>query len=469
MGAERPPVRARSLILAAFVGLILSLGAASAAHAAPAAWAPAVDVSPGQPGREAVSAVAPDGAIIAAWTSDSSPDAAILFATSHDDGASWSAPVNLSGTGAYDASPRIAVLDDGTITVVFAHNFTTVQATTSLDDGASWSSPRTLSSPGVEAVYSTVVTDGDTFIASWSQYTGGILYALDVSSSSDGLTWGPITSVSDPGDRALGGRVIVSGLTLTAIWSSGNGAPIDVRTSNSIDGGLTWTPSSVLYTASVNGYVEAFVRAPNGTVTALVIVNDGVTQQLLAARSADGGLTWSLTPLSPNSSASTLTAASDSALVAAWVPIGTNVVNFARSTDNGETWSPAVTATPPGQDASAPQLVVSPTGEITLAFSGSTGVSLAVFATSSTDNGLTWSVPALLSSTASAENPLILLADNNQPVVMWNGTRVQSAARVLAAAAALPATGADPLPWLLAGLLLVAVGAGARLRRSDRV
>jgi len=242
-----------------------------------------------------------------------------------------------------------------------------------------------------------------------------------------------------------------------------------VRTSNSIDGGLTWTPSSVLYTASVNGYVEAFVRAPNGTVTALVIVNDGVTQQLLAARSADGGLTWSLTPLSPNSSASTLTAASDSALVAAWVPIGTNVVNFARSTDNGETWSPAVTATPPGQDASAPQLVVSPTGEITLAFSGSTGVSLAVFATSSTDNGLTWSVPALLSSTASAENPLILLADNNQPVVMWNGTRVQSAARVLAAAAALPATGADPLPWLLAGLLLVAVGAGARLRRSDRV
>lgn len=344
----------------------------------------------------------------------------ILTARSSDNGATWTAPAVLSSLS-NDELPDIATDGLGTWIVVWSSD-DSLAATigddpdilyvTSTDLGATWSAPQALNTNAATDPVSfdedpDIATDGaGTWVAAWSIDEPGGVFGTDVDvfaarSTDAGVTWSaptPLNSAAtDSGTDAYPEVRSAGAGTWIAAWHSTDslggtiGTDLDILFARSTDGGTTWTAPSTLNSGAAtdtgNDSVPHVVSDGAGNSIIAWDSNDdlggtiGTDLDVLYARSDDSGATWtSQAPL--NTSAASDALASDfSVRVAAdglgnWAAIwqSTNDLGgtiftdsdilISRSINAGATWTaPSALASNAATDGSSLDFVPSLTSD----------------------------------------------------------------------------------------------------------
>ncbi len=197
-------------------------------------------------------------------------------------------------------------------------------------------------------------------------------------------------------------------------WS--NGAATGNLTAVSMNGGRTWTPSYARFSECVGGSSERasdpwITISPNGVAHQIALGVDitNFATKVLSSYSSDGGFSWSNPfTIDPTSGDDKETITADPLdphyIYAVWDRgIGANDVGgwFARSTDGGFSWEAPRLMIDPGANfyASDHQVVVLPDGTLVDVFVTNGPSNTTSIATiRSTDRGLTWSTPVIVSS-----------------------------------------------------------------------
>jgi hypothetical protein len=270
---------------------------------------------------------------------------------------------------------------------VFEGGAVAIGFSTSRDGGKTWRSgllpgvTKTSPQPGVDERASDAAVAYDAVHRVWLAVTLGISPATHefhfyVNRSVDGLTWStPLAAVTAPdGDLDKewvacdnGSTSPFKGRCYIAYLDVATGA---IRTTASADGGATWSPPVATSPVPPNGLDfngTQPVTLPDGTLVVIYTSfasNPAFTSSIVAARSTDGGATFSppvtIAPLSVAAipavrTFSLASAEADSAgrIYAAWEGCTTPTcsesrINFATSTD-GIAWTAPVAITSGGQ------------------------------------------------------------------------------------------------------------------------
>jgi hypothetical protein len=326
-------------------------------------------------------------------------------------------------------------------------------------------------SDSVEDWYPSLGTDGNgTWIAAWDSLGGPFGNSRDIvfaRSLDGGHTWtGPAPLNSDAGTDSghdLLVRLEWDGAgTWLAIWVADGrtGADRDIFAARSIDGGMTWgLPGPVNTNAAVDSGFDSNPQVASDGAGNWVAVWDssdtlggtiGDDPDILVATSDDNGVTWSA-PAALNSDAPSDTLRDLSAeiqtdgeghWVAAWETLNDlgggdfqdNDLVFARSDDNGATWTPRAPLHPSmlsdiGQDHLI-QIETDGSGTWVAAWNSKRVEPLVnnrdILSVRSYDNGLTWTAPADVRTDAATDPleeyaPQLVSDGRGNWVVVWDG------------------------------------------------
>ncbi len=301
----------------------------------------------------------------------------------------------------------------------------TMMIQTSSDGGTTWTSPSVMTpnSVGTYQVDAQIVVDpldGKTVYASWLQNNKSDV--IVVKSTNFGQTWStPVVAdnINAGTDKPLltvrGSDVYVGFSHIQKSWVSA-----------SHDGGKTFT------TTLVKQGNFGLALAGGGVINSKGVVFfswEGYTQSgqakgpvnLFISKSTDGGQTWTISNVDTSTSPPvcnspgcgwaflgpdiTLAVDTQDVLYALWnagtVSGGNERIYFARSIDNGKTWSPRidVSNTPSGVEHSFPAIAARNSGDVRIGWMDTSQAGQwNVFYKTSTDGGQTWSSNSVLSS-----------------------------------------------------------------------
>jgi hypothetical protein len=422
-----------------------------------------------------------NGSWRAVWTSSFDlddligADADILTAESTDAGASWAIPQPLNANAAADKGPDQypALATDGAdnwvalwssrsdLAGTIGHD-RDILAASSFDGGQSWTFPIALNgNAAVDAqddLYPDLATDGaGTWVAVWqSSDTLGDTISVDpdilVASSTDaGMTWSFPVALNTNAATDSGGdyqpSIATDGAGIWVVsWTSLDelegtvGPDTDIFVARSTDDGATWTPvvalNSNAATDTGGDFASQVVTDADGNWLVVWESEDdlsgtiGTDADILAARSSDGGASWT-DPYVLNTNAAVDTGndqqprlATDGLghWVATWYSdedlgggIGTDEDIFtARSTDIGATWSaPSPLTAGPSTDSGddyQPRVQTDGRGHWLAAWWGSNsleytiGIDWDILFARSADNGVTWTSPSAFNANAASDS-----------------------------------------------------------------
>ncbi|HEX6850744.1 MAG TPA: sialidase family protein [Candidatus Polarisedimenticolaceae bacterium] len=289
-----------------------------------------------------------------------------------------------------------------------------------------------------------LASDGKVY-AAWSFADPAGDRGLRFARSSDGCqSWSSPTELVAGGSAALG-------VTLPAVATGASGRVavafvgrngFAAYVAASADSGATWSgPVRVDAGSGASSYavtgIDVAIDAASHRILAAFAQNRGTTSSIWQTRSTDGGATFAaeqnLDAITANKAGSDLpnveVVANGVVLIAYWDDIGNNSVFVARSEDGGGTYS-AAWDDPAGSSARKPPLVLAydpAASTIQLAFAYNNSL----WHTRSTDDGATFDVLAVLSSTADADPrgsrpappPAIARTESGTWVLAWSDTR----------------------------------------------
>ena len=170
----------------------------------------------------------------------------------------------------------------------------------------------------------------------------------------------------------------MDGATVHAAWSQIADDNWEIYYNRSTDGGLTWATPSRLTNNQFNAWQPA-IAAAGGSVHLVWADDRSGDFQILYKRSTDGGLTWSLFP-----------------------------VTLTTSTPDGGAWHPAVVAMP---------------DRLVLAWEEYRDGNGEIYARASDDSGLTWTVEGRMTTNAAFSALPRLAADNAGTYLVWQDNR----------------------------------------------
>jgi len=395
-------------------------------------------------GSDSYPQVTTDGAghWVAAWFSNDDlggtigTDFDILVARSADNGATWTAPAALNANAANDSGSDLApqVTTDGAghwVAVWYSSDDLggtigtdyDILVSRSIDNGATWTYPAALNTNAEQDL------GGDT---NPQVTTDGAGHWVAVWHSTENLG-GTIGTDND----ILVSRSIDNGATWTY--------PAALNTNAATDSGTDTCPQ--VTTDGAGHWVAVWYSNDDlgGTI--------GTDYDILVARSTTNGATWTA-PAALNTNAATdsggdywpqVTTDGAGHWVAAWYSsdslggtIGTDWdILVARSADNGATWTaPAAlntnAATDSGQDY-YPQVTTDGAGRwvavlhSTDSLGGTIGTDYDILVARSTDNGATWTAPAALNTNAATDSgddylPQVTTDGAGHWVAVWDST-----------------------------------------------
>ncbi|MCR2824306.1 cell wall-binding repeat-containing protein [Microbacterium sp. zg.Y909] len=265
-----------------------------------ATWGVPVDLPTGDADDPRV-AVTDEGTFVVSWTRIVAPDGyQVQISTSNDGGASWAAPVSLSMAGkpAYDA--QIAVTATGSISAVWARNNgfrPIIQSSTSHDDGATWTAPVDISEPSVYAVVPMLAAHGgETMTAVWQGNDGSASFVQASTSRDAGATWSDPAVLSEDGRDSFNPQLAAAGNGNVAVVWSGRSTGRDIISSSVRDAGSgTWSAASGVSGTGRNASYPRIAGTGDGKLTVAWFDGTGFeTGTIRAAASLDAGAAWSM-------------------------------------------------------------------------------------------------------------------------------------------------------------------------------
>jgi len=390
------------------------------------------------------------------------PDEDIYIARSDNNGGWWTTPAPISGNLVWDADsdydPHLATDGSGNWVAAWNRGYDTMTSR-STNNGATWSSPVLVDAVNapVEIEYVTdVTTDG---AGNWlvvRRIHDANLSAIgndgDLScsrSTNNGVSWSaPVlinsTATSDSGFDGNASIITNGSGNWIALWTSTEnigglaGTDSDVLVATSTDVGTTWSAAAVLTSLASSDTGSdgppSVVTDENGLWAAVWSSTEnlggvaGTDSDIFVSQSTNDGMTWSGPDvLAPPIFADidrdfepSLATDDNGTWVAVW-PIGRESqgtpalqydVAWARSTDNGMTWSAPDFLSPSAPTPAANwncRVATDKQGtwvvvwESTDDLGGTIGTDRDILFSRSTDNGIAWSPPGLLNSTGSSD------------------------------------------------------------------
>jgi len=271
---------------------------------------------------------------------------------------------------------------------------------TSSDNGASWTAPALLNSNGTSDagsdIYPHITTDGSgNWVATWISQedlggTAGTDPDVFVATSTDnGASWSAPALLNNNGDTDTGSDVTLDTTTngtgtWVTTWNSTEnlggtaGGDFDIFVATSLDNGATWSGPTLLNTNGTSDvgteYSPAIATDKLGNwVTCFRSDEDlggtaGTDIDIFVATSTDDGASWS-------------------------API---LLNTNGNTDSGSDFRPVIATDGGGNWVAA--------WESDEDLGGTAGTDRDVFVTTSTDNGASWSAPALLNTNGASDS-----------------------------------------------------------------
>ncbi len=321
----------------------------------------------------------------------------------------------------------------------------------STDNAVTWTNPQLLRPEVSSSGMPTIATNGSgRWVAAWE--AGDAMYTSI--STDDGVTWGTPVTILAAGDgfQLYPSIATDAAGTWVLVWQSTGllggatgGNDDDILFSRSIDNGATWSPVSMLNSDGGAGY-QGYGNPS--------IVTDGsgnwvtvweTTAEAWSARSTDNGATWSapvrLSPASPELYGGTGPhIATDGA--GRWIavfrlhfPTRNRAIAYTISTDNGSNWTPAAALHPyfaehGGHNDARISYQGSGAWQVVWDSGDTLGSTISddgdILTSYSRDNGLSWSSPAALLSSAQRDRGLdgivsIARSAAGRTVVAWSG------------------------------------------------
>lgn len=316
----------------------------------------------------------------------------VMATGTSDGGLSWSTPVNVSTSGTTARSPRIAYdqVNNAFCTVWYIYEGQSVQASKTSDVGNSWSTPVNLS------VASSVF---DPKIAFYNGRGICVLgengFVLSSKTTDGGASWATNVSITGgyPADIQFDSNGVGLCLLLT---SSGK-----VRVCRTLDQGTSWqTPIDISPTGSSSPVIA--LNAPNAVC--IWAQSQGSNYILKSSRSVDDGLTWqtalSLTALNENANNPQISFDASGNGICVWTRFnGTNtLIQSSRTTNKGATWSTPQNISLPGEDTQKPAIKCGTNGNAICAWLAGSSFPYSVKESKTNDGGITWSTPVTFST-----------------------------------------------------------------------
>jgi len=224
-------------------------------------WSSPVDLSAAGGDAEQVQlTITPGGLRTAFWQRDNGSNRIIQSSSSADNGATWSAPLDVSALGGDARQPQVSAAPDNTLVAVWNRNNGSdrvLQASYSVDQGATWSAAADISAAGGNVARPQIAVAADSnFVIVWDFDTG----TDETIQSSIGLAAPEITSAvpDEPAlEEAYSFQLTATGMTAPTFTVSAGVLPTGL--SLSADGLLSGTPTAP-------GEFTFTVTASNGTL-----------------------------------------------------------------------------------------------------------------------------------------------------------------------------------------------------------
>ena len=246
-----------------------------------ATWSTPVDVS-----ATGGSAFAPQivvtgtNTLSAIWYRSNGTNLIVQSSLSTNNGATWSTPVNVSAALGDAVDPQLVVTGANALSAIwYRFNGTNliVQSSASADNGATWSAPVDVSVTGGDAFApQLVVTGTNALSAIWYRFNGTNNIVQSSLSADSGATWSTPVDVSTTGGDAAFPQIVVTGTNaLSAIWYRNNGTNNIVQSSLSADNGANWSTPVNVSTTGGNAIAPQLVVTGTNALSAIWYRSNG--------------------------------------------------------------------------------------------------------------------------------------------------------------------------------------------------
>ena len=320
-------------------------------------------------------AVDSSGNINVVWWDNDSGNREIYFSRSEDGGSTWSALINLSSTSAESDYPFIALDSLGNISVVWEEGAPPGEIffRRSTDNGASWSAAVNISNNSGDSGSPKISVDSSGNInVVWMDNDPGNRDTYFTCSEDNGATWSQVKNVSNSTDDSFNPDIAIDNSgNINIVWRE-NATNFDVYYSRSTNNGGSWSQvKNISNSTSISDFPAIAVDSAGNINVVWVDISTGVWD-VLFSRSSNNGAGWStavnITSNAGNSFQPTIAVDSAGNINVVWgddTP-GNHDVYFSRSLDDGSTWTAFLNISNNAGNSYYPAVGVDSTGNINI-------------------------------------------------------------------------------------------------------
>jgi hypothetical protein len=272
-------------------------------------------------------------------------DSDVFFRASTDGGATWTKAKNLSNDGS-SLNPQIAASDGDNVYIVWkAHAFGSedIFFITSGDNGDTFEEKKNLSSNAGNSDNQQLAVSGSNVYIVWRDNTPGNWDVFFRASTDGGATWGEMSNLSDDSGSSDNPQIAVVGSNVYIVWRDSSTGKNDILFRASTDGGDSWSATKNLSNDGGSWNPQLVVSGSN----VYIVWRDSSTgkNDIFFIVSTDGGDSWSAKKnISKNAGESIfpqIAVSGSNNVYIAWVDDspGNWDVFFRASTDGGDSWS----------------------------------------------------------------------------------------------------------------------------------
>jgi hypothetical protein len=289
-----------------------------------------------------------DTNVYVVWQDNTLGNYSIFFTSSHDNGTTFSTPINLSNNTKYPLNTQI-VSEGNNVYVLWLDNTLgnySIFFTSSHDNGTTFSTPINLrNDTDVFLVYPQIVSEGNNVYVVWQEDDDDAIEGdLDIfftSSHDNGTTFSTPINLSNDTRRTMIPQILSKGNNVSVAWVDYNATNSRILFTASNDTGQTFsTPINISNNTGVSDYPKILTAENN-----VYVVWEVSTYDIFFSTSHDNGQTFS-TPINlnnntKNSAVYPQISSEGNNVYVVWLDLSLDKfdISFTSSHDNGTTFS----------------------------------------------------------------------------------------------------------------------------------